>query len=218
MKTDQIITMLKLQDCLNSRVNPDWRNAGNDWALAIMIECGELIDHIGWKWWKKQDMNLPQAQIELVDIWHFALSHLLESHKALPLEDAAHELYALAREHYFSDVTTTAKDLIQTTRYVASSAAAGYVTFSKILQLCHELDMTDDDLFRMYVGKAALNLFRYQNGYQDGSYIKMWHGEEDNVWLEKILVEEGLTDLDEILESLAVIYLTAKAGAQKADA
>lgn len=31
-------------------------------------ECAELMDHIGWKWWKKQEIDIEQAQIELIDI------------------------------------------------------------------------------------------------------------------------------------------------------
>ena len=37
-----------------------------------------------------------------------------------------------------------------------------------------------DELFRQYVGKNTLNFFRQDHGYKEGSYIKIWHGEEDN--------------------------------------
>jgi len=33
--------MLVLQNKLNSIVNPDWRNAGNDWGMAILVEATE---------------------------------------------------------------------------------------------------------------------------------------------------------------------------------
>ena len=62
--------MLQLQEAMNIKVNPDWQNQGFEWYRAIWIECAEMLDHYGWKWWKKQDVDLPQVQLELVDIFH----------------------------------------------------------------------------------------------------------------------------------------------------
>ncbi len=42
----QLITMLELQDAMNSKVNPKWREAGNAWYRAIWVECAELLDHL----------------------------------------------------------------------------------------------------------------------------------------------------------------------------
>jgi hypothetical protein len=42
------------------------------------------------------------------------------------------------------------------------------------------MNMDLDELFRQYVGKNTLNFFRQDHGYKEGSYIKIWHGEEDN--------------------------------------
>ena len=38
-----------------------------------------------------------------------------------------------------------------------------------------------EDLYKRYVVKNQLNTFRQQNGYKEGSYIKIWGGVEDNV-------------------------------------
>ena len=60
----KIINMLELQDSMNSKVNADWRNAGNEWYRAIWMEASEMLEHYGWKWWKKQDKDLAQLQME----------------------------------------------------------------------------------------------------------------------------------------------------------
>jgi dimeric dUTPase (all-alpha-NTP-PPase superfamily) len=73
----QISTMLDLQDSMNSKVKDDWREQNFEWYRAIWIECAELLDHHGWKWWKKQQPDVNQIALELVDIWHFGLSLLL---------------------------------------------------------------------------------------------------------------------------------------------
>jgi hypothetical protein len=42
------------------------------------------------------------------------------------------------------------------------------------------MELSFDQLHRGYVGKNVLNFFRQNNGYKDGSYIKVWAGKEDN--------------------------------------
>ena len=73
----QLHTMLNLQDSMNKKVNPSWITAGYEYLRAAMIESVEAMDHHGWKWWKAQQKDLPQLQMEMIDIWHFALSDYL---------------------------------------------------------------------------------------------------------------------------------------------
>ncbi len=73
----QILAMLELQNAMNSRVNENWAEQHFAWYRAIWVECAELLDHYGWKWWKKQTPDANQVKLELVDIWHFGLSILL---------------------------------------------------------------------------------------------------------------------------------------------
>ena len=68
----KITTMLELQDSMNSKVSPDWRSAGNEWYRAIWMEASEMLEHYGWKWWKKQEPDAMQVKLEIVDIVHFA--------------------------------------------------------------------------------------------------------------------------------------------------
>jgi hypothetical protein len=60
----------------------------------------------------------------------------------------------------------------------------------------HQIEMSFTELFQSYVGKNTLNFFRQDNGYQDGSYIKNWHGKEDNEHLVEILNELDPTASD----------------------
>ena len=69
--------MLTMQDAMNVRVHEQWRSQGFEWYRAIWVECAELLDHHGWKWWKKQSPDIEQVELELVDIWHFGMSQLL---------------------------------------------------------------------------------------------------------------------------------------------
>lgn len=75
----QLFSMLEMQNVMNSKVNPNWISANNNWHRAIQVEAVEAIEHHGWKWWKKQKCDLAQLRMDLVDIWHFALSAALQN-------------------------------------------------------------------------------------------------------------------------------------------
>ncbi|MFT6508354.1 MAG: hypothetical protein ACJAUK_002469 [Colwellia polaris] len=64
---------------------------------------------------------------------------------------------------------------------LASAAVTDKAFNAVALADCMRLMAMDlDELFRQYVGKNTLNFFRQDHGYKEGSYIKIWHGEEDN--------------------------------------
>ncbi len=71
---------------------------------------------------------------------------------------------------------------------LASAAVTSKAFDARALANCMKLmDMDLDELFRQYVGKNTLNFFRQDHGYKDGTYIKVWHGEEDNEVLAKVV-------------------------------
>ena len=76
-----LATMVALQESHNLQVASDWRTRGLKFQRAIWVECAELFDHFGWKWWKQQTPDLGQVKLELVDIWHFGLSQLMQEAK-----------------------------------------------------------------------------------------------------------------------------------------
>jgi hypothetical protein len=63
-----------------------------------------------------------------------------------------------------------------------------------------------ESLYRLYVGKNILNQFRQDNGYKDGSYIKVWNGEEDNVVMKRIWEDNNNIKPDMLYKELAKAY------------
>jgi hypothetical protein len=63
-----------------------------------------------------------------------------------------------------------------------------------------------DSLYKLYVGKNILNQFRQDHGYKEGSYIKVWNGEEDNVFMQRILDETPEITPNALYQSLEKIY------------
>jgi len=64
-----------------------------------------------------------------------------------------------------------------------------------------------DTLYRLYVGKNILNQFRQDHGYKDGSYIKIWDGEEDNVVMKRIWEEQSDVTPEMLYRELTKHYL-----------
>jgi len=169
----QISQMLNMQDAMNSRVSETWRENGYEWYRAIWVECAEMLDHHGWKWWKHQEIDVAQVQLELVDIFHFGLSLRLMTGESLT--DITNQL---AQE--LSEKTAEA-DFKIALESLASAAVTNKAFDAIALADCMRLmNMDLDELFRQYVGKNTLNFFRQDHGYKEGSYIKIWNGEEDN--------------------------------------
>ena len=52
-----------------------------------------------------------------------------------------------------------------------------------------------------FEGKNTLNFFRQDHGYKEGTYIKQWHGEEDNEVLAKLVtsLDAGADDFQQQL-------------------
>lgn len=177
---DALLTMLDLQDTMNAKVHPQWREQGNAWHRAIWVECAELMDHYGWKWWKAQTPDSEQVELELIDIWHFGLSIALERGGSLDeiADDIVKQLDLSACEGDFREaVEVFALQTLLTKTFDVPS-------FSKLMVLA---DLSFESMYSRYVAKNVLNIFRQDHGYKEGSYIKVWAGQEDNEHLMDIL-------------------------------
>lgn len=177
---DKILTMLELQDAMNCKVNNDWRDAGYPWYRAIWTECAEMLDHYGWKWWKHQKPDMQQVHLEIIDIWHFALSDLI-LHNATLEEAAEQAMKGLQQTSEPVDIRTSIEQMAMASIKTESADIGHFATMMQAAELSF------DELFKTYVGKNVLNFFRQDHGYKEGSYIKTWNGREDNEYLADIL-------------------------------
>ncbi len=194
--------MLELQDSMNSKVNADWRNAGNEWYRAIWMEASEMLEHYGWKWWKKQDPDVMQVKLEVVDIVHFALSIRLEQGQSLD------ETAALISSEF--ENVMQAEDFRKTIECLALLTLTDQgAHFTFIAGIMKYMDMSFDELYEIYVGKNVLNMFRQDNGYKEGTYNKVWNGREDNEYLADIMEQlngDSLSFQDDVYAALAQNY------------
>jgi hypothetical protein len=178
-----LMNMLEMQHRMNTRVHEQWVEQNFEWYRAAWIECGELIEHYGYKWWKKQVADLPQVQLEVIDIWHFGMSALITEEG--DLEKVAERILAELEQHQ-----STAPGVRDATEALALYCLE-HKSFSAArfwdLMIASELDF--EQLYTGYVGKNVLNFFRQDHGYKEGTYIKQWAGREDNEHLVDLVAE-----------------------------
>jgi hypothetical protein len=198
-----LITMLEMQDSMNSRVHSNWVDQNFAWYRAAWIECGELIEHYGYKWWKKQDPDIEQVRLEVIDIWHFGLSALFRDGKSVGQiageiadELAAHQPSGLG-------VREATEELAMHCLQSKSFSPSRFWD----LMLATGLDF--DSLYTSYVGKNVLNFFRQDHGYKEGTYVKNWAGKEDNEHLVELVatLDHGHAEFaDHVYTALAGRY------------
>ena len=174
----QLRNMAGLQDRHNCQVHPAWRSQGYAYYRAVWIECAELLDHIGWKWWRRQQRDVEQVRLEIVDIWHFGLSDLL---RANAVNDAlADRMATRASPIDGADLRAAVENL------ALQALTNRFFDIDAFVDVMNALPMGLDELHDIYVGKNVLNAFRQDHGYRDGSYVKIWNGREDNAHLAEI--------------------------------
>ncbi len=222
---DKILQMLLLQQQLNDATNgEDWEKGITkngkliDWKRCTYLECAELIESYPWKHWKNIDAEPDYAniQIEAVDIWHFIMSQGLEDYKRKNLgtiDDLAKNINLLPILEIFStDITPTTKNYyeqIEVVETLMKTLFCGETTeklMEAFIDVAVQSGLNLDALYTLYVGKNILNKFRQDHGYKEGSYIKIWNKEEDNVVMQRILEKNDNITPKELYQALENAY------------
>jgi len=205
----QILTMIDLQVKMNETVNPYWINANYPFLRAAHLEGGEAIEHHGWKWWKKQTPDMAQMQMELVDIWHFYISHqVVTKGKVVEELQSTPSVIEFDGSFYYP----SEMELLDQLDLQIAMNATGRVSIHLFNSICDKCDLSRNELYRQYVGKNVLNMFRQANGYKEGTYDKIINGREDNEWLVALMDEFGDTlDAKKLYGAFEAIYKTRNA-------
>ncbi len=222
---NKILQMLRLQQQLNDATNgKGWENGITkngkkiDWKRCAYLECAELIESYPWKHWKSIDAapDYENIKIEAVDIWHFIMSQALQEYKrngSGDIEALAASITALPNfEAFTAPHTPTGRDYyaqIEVVEKLIAQLFCGASTeeiAASFFEVAMQSGLNLESLYKLYIGKNILNRFRQDHGYKEGSYIKMWHGEEDNVAMQRILDEMPEVTPEELYEKLEETY------------
>lgn len=216
---NKILNLLNLQNELNDMTNgKEWKTGVTNkckeinWYTAMLLEGGEAVDSTPWKHWKSIDAttDIENLQIEIVDIFHFLMSQLIvskgiEESKNMILSNL--EKSNSNEEFDFKKFNKSAKEfmflVLQTDLYGVDNDAKIVWSFVDMME---RSGLKFEKLYGLYIMKNALNMIRQKNGYKEGTYIKIWNGEEDNVVLHKFLEENPDMPFNEIIRRLQDIY------------
>ena len=140
-----------------------------DWDKAIRIELAEYEDSFDWKWWKSGHDNIANAKMELIDVLHFAISRSLTNTVKADLIDSLSESY----DERFKGFYNTS-DLYENSENF----------YHKLFGLFNKHNMDIEGIYRLYMQKNLLNIFRQKNGYVEGTYDKVFISYHNNITYE----------------------------------
>jgi len=207
MTQETLDKLTLLQDSLNELITPNWKEVRTelDFMVANLMESAELMDttcmvgdkkhSLNWKWWKENDSNnrttdsvkweelhpavIANIKIELTDLLFFTLSQKGLGDMSDPLGDIE-----LNNNDWINFVTISAFNLLQQPGNA----------LKLVLLLAEKMDF---NITAYYCSKLTLNLIRQNSGYQDGTYVKVNNGVEDNELLHEIIKDISNNDIDD---------------------
>ena len=223
---DKILLMLQLQAQLNDATNGEEWTKGTtkngkeiNWKRCIYMECAEMIDSFSWKHWKSihQEPDWDNLQIEVVDVWHFIISLAIENYAQNfrgGIEDLAihiSQLDSFMKLDVKNESFDTQKNVIQKVEtMMLLTLQKENINIEELLREFFDLVLMSgldlETLYRLYVGKNILNQFRQDNGYKEGTYVKEWSGQEDNVVMKKLWEEDANLKPDTLYKELTKLY------------
>ncbi|WP_418178842.1 dUTP diphosphatase [Aliarcobacter lanthieri] len=213
--------MFLLQKQLNDSTNgKNWELGSNkfgkeiNWLRCIHMEVAELIDSTPWKHWKNinssPDMN--NIHVELVDIWHFLMSYILQETnvpKAVSLVNT-HCIYEASNNIDIKLVVKEAEKLSYISLAIDTKNMPSFSGIERFIEqyfrCCKIAGLSFTWLQKLYIGKNCLNQFRQDNGYKEGTYKKIWKGNEDNVVMVNLLEKIEDVSFEELYKQLGIEY------------
>ena len=231
MQTTKLSKLLEEMFLLQKKLNDDTNGANWElginqfdkeinWLRCIHMEVAELIDSTPWKHWKNLDAkpDMENIHIELVDIWHFLMSYILQEinvPKAVSFVNI-HCIYE-AVELDDIDVKLMVKESEKLSYIALAIETENISSFRGMKKLvdqfflcCNIAGLDFSWLQKIYIGKNCLNKFRQDNGYKEGTYIKVWNEQEDNVVMMSILNNLEHLTFDSVYKELQSSYSKLK--------
>lgn len=212
---NQIRQMFELQKQLNEDINgTQWTDGITQegrhisWHRCIYMEAAEAINSFNWKHWKNinGDNDWENARVELVDIWHFIMS------EGIYIGDTKYAEIFLDTQ---PEKELDADKIVETLEKLLAASAQSAVdksnnAFHQVTRLFFtalaNIGMDVAELYKRYLVKNQLNIFRQNHGYKEGTYNKIWDAVEDNVIAFHIMEEQPNLAPEQLYKKLEEEY------------
>ena len=215
---DKFIYVVKLVDDVNKKIiGEDWKSKKLLWQYTIMTETTELVESLGFAWWKHSNTNIKDVSykellsnskydrdnvlIELADLLVFQISYELSKGKknigGLTVMDEALHYDNIADQKL--DIFVAAKENIE------------YMSMDSLSTLISMCGFSADDVLDAVVIKSALNNLRTSYGYKEGKYKKQWCYNgleyEDNKVVNMLLKDVKVPDAYSVYKIIEDYYI-----------
>ena len=203
--------IVELQHEFNKKISVDDLDKNFNWNSAIIAESGELLDSLGFKWWKHQEPDIENVKVEAIDLLHFVISEYIQIYSQFYSIGKSIDETVEDFESYFTEKSLyddfSQKNIDKLIDYLNYDQ---YGRFFIMKQIFKFLDMSNEEVYISYITKNCLNKFRQDNGYKKGTYDKYWNEKEDNVVALEVAKGIGAKDslFEELYSSLEFIYET----------
>lgn len=165
---DLIKEMLQMQAKLDEAIMKEYglkKINERNLTFAILDEVGELTHELkgDWCWWKKSQAPVDEEKVlgELVDIWHFVLSH--QNHFGSGEEELrAEEQLIENAKRYFREIKTFLKGIIY---LLADLTCITEGKLERLIAITEYLGFTIEDVHKAYCDKNKVNYQRLKEGY-----------------------------------------------------
>jgi len=185
------------------------------WKLCMQMETAELIDSLNWKHWKKEELDVDNALMELVDIYHFWLSEFITYTTGANMDVSKYTLNIPEKTNETPlELAIRLSSLIH--KYETDAKLDSlFKIMDTVFLTVQALGFTINDFHKIFKLKNAINILRQQNGYKEGTYLKIWNlgtnaekPIEDNEYITKYYSQNDLSTktVQDIVEEITGIY------------
>lgn len=198
--------VVELQNILNEKIDIAWIQRKFDWELAMLLESGELLDSFDWKWWKAGKTDWKNIEIEMIDLFHFLVAKTIEEKQTNIFSNflmTAHVANKDKNDIIKNDELASSIEGVMRTRFLPAILSKNIIAAAMAwTDMWFSMGRTADELFLIYKMKYVLNIFRQDNGYKTGEYLKLWNGVEDNVIAQQLIEKHSIENNSEFIDKL----------------
>lgn len=226
---EQAKQLIKQQSLVNNMMSTEWLQSTNDniaYYRAAYVEAVEVLSVVGFKWWKKEEIDTNKVFFELIDILHFVISDHIRYFGKKYREEERREAFLL---NSFTNIYSPKVERIG--RLVGSTANfeidqlsfrdicdqsvyhfinQGMASIDWLAVMFERLSISNDKAAYYYLAKNTLNRFRDDNGQKEGIYVRTWIDRDDNdilyEYIEQSLMEGREVSVDDIYNYLQTEY------------
>jgi dimeric dUTPase (all-alpha-NTP-PPase superfamily) len=185
MKKADFRKTLELQASLNNTYSGEnWRKtvSTTKFLTAAFTEIAEFLESIPstWKWWKKQEDATWESQVmEVIDVYHFMVSCLIQywDHDTLVEEwDEDMQINEFPEEPINTDSIINElmyefdqfRNLLQRLTHLQYDMPYAVLHFQKVIYcMAKMVGLDEPTLFKFYENKNAINFQRVASGYRE---------------------------------------------------